>query len=36
VLVAVLSNHQPSEYAGITQVAAAARATVSAMIGGRT
>jgi hypothetical protein len=35
-LVAVLSDDQPSESAGITQAAAAARSTVSATIGGRT
>jgi hypothetical protein len=36
VLVAVLSSDQPSESAGIAQVDAAARAAVSAIIGGRT
>jgi hypothetical protein len=35
-LVAVLSSDQPSESAGIAQVDAAARAAVSAIIGGRT
>jgi hypothetical protein len=36
ILVAVLSNDQPSESAGIAQDAAAARAAVSAIIHGRT